>query len=83
LAGFSDLASVLIVRIRPTQGLTPREEFVLSLIDGMLSVSQILEATPMRHLDTLRVLAEFARRGFITEREPVVAPKHRLARVAR
>lgn len=68
LAGFSDLSAVPLLLVQPRIGLSPREAFVLSLVDGKLSMAEILEATPMRHRDTLMLLCAFAEKGYVRER---------------
>jgi hypothetical protein len=53
--------------------LSPSEFFLLSRIDGTWDIKSIIQITPLREVDALRVLKRMREKGLIDLRDPVAA----------
>jgi len=68
-------ADKVMVLARPiedleSEDLTPQEMFLLSRIDGTWTVKAIVQISPIREVDALRVLKRMRDAGFVDLREP-------------
>jgi hypothetical protein len=72
----ADIPQVVVAgRDWPTLPLDPRRAYLLSLIDGMLSIGDVLDVCGMGRGEAIAMLAELIQGGIVVVGRPQAAPR--------